>query len=42
MIKQTLRTSLFTLVAATTMIPVAQAAPTVYGKAYVTVDYVDV
>ena len=41
MIKQTLRTSLFTLVAATTMIPVAQAAPTVYGKAYVTVDYVD-
>ena len=41
MIKQTLRTSLFTLVAATTMISVAQAAPTVYGKAYVTVDYVD-
>ena len=41
MIKQTLRTSFFTLVAATTMIPVAQAAPTVYGKAYVTVDYVD-
>ncbi|PNK60022.1 porin [Psychrobacter sp. FDAARGOS_221] len=42
MIKQTLRTSVFTLVAASIFIPVAQAAPTIYGKAYLTADYVDV